>query len=49
MKKGLKTVNRLLIVKKLKSIVKYGMFYSQKVDINKGEQNVKLGGGSLNF
>ena len=25
------------------------MFYSQSVDINKGQQNVKLGEGSLNF
>ena len=25
------------------------MFYSQSVDINKGQQNVKLGEGLLNF
>ena len=25
------------------------MFYSQSIDINKGQQNVKLGEGSLNF
>ena len=25
------------------------MFYSQSVDINKGQQKVKLGGGSLSF
>ena len=30
-------------------MVKYRMFYSQSVDINKGQQNVKLGVGSLNF
>ena len=49
-KSGIKnTKKRLIIVKKLRSIAKHEMFYLQSVDINNGQQKVKLGGGSLSF
>ena len=49
-KSGIKNAKkRLIIVKKLTSIAKHEMFYSQSVDINKGQQKMKLGGRSLSF